>query len=298
LLSVVSFSLSTDAVIQILSTIVLASVAIVSAVVASRYTEKYRDQSESTAEHFKQIKANVLAPMLNQTDEYYLPILGFKKENLSYDRSETRNYAAGLSEQPTVSEVVAVVAPPTSPRSRLVQDEDDKSRIEVQLFKDCQANHFKAVFSEWEKLTSRVDKFNRECLDLANSITASVAKKLSLPIGKDWEQAEPNVTPYCGIAIFNRMAGMGVSFLSTSMQNTQAGLRQRLSFGNTIIDMMPSGDTNKAKSIIDEEIRENKDRFFQLKATADSIDKEFVKFRVRLATLMEKQKLPGRCDYL
>jgi hypothetical protein len=78
------FPLSSDS-IQIISIIIGAAVSIVAAFIAARYTEKYRDQSEKKVAHYKQIKINVLNPMLELTDKYYLPILEFKKANLKVD---------------------------------------------------------------------------------------------------------------------------------------------------------------------------------------------------------------------
>ncbi|MCJ7634094.1 hypothetical protein MUP77_17120 [Candidatus Bathyarchaeota archaeon] len=285
-----AFTLSPDS-------IILAIVAIVAAFIAARYTEKYRNQSENEAEHYKQIKVNVLNPMLKQIDQYYLPILEFKRENLFYDRRDTKKFAVGLSEQPTTYEVVGSIVPANISSSRILQ-EDEQSHIENGLFEDCRKKHFKTLFEEWERLTSKVNEFNRESLELANLITESIAKMLSLPVINDWDRSGQYVTPYCGVAIFNRMAGTGIYQLIIGVENMGYGTYLIVKFGNSIIQLDPSTDVQKVRSIIDNEINERREKFLYLKTKAESINKEFVPFRTQLATQLEKQKLPGKCDYV
>lgn len=95
-----TLTLNTDSILQILSIVVIAIVSILAAIIAAKYTEKYRDRNENALEHFKQIKSHVIAPMLKQIDGYYLPILSFNAENLQWDRRDTRKFAVELSEQP------------------------------------------------------------------------------------------------------------------------------------------------------------------------------------------------------
>lgn len=292
-----AFALSLDSIIQIISAIIIGIVSIVGAIIAARYTEKYRDQSENEAEHYRQIKVNVLNPMLKQTDQYYLPILEFRRENLDWDRRDTTRFAVGLNEEPTTYEVVARIVPVNISSSRLLQ-EDEQARIENELYEDCRKNHFKTLFEEWENLTSKVNQFNRESLELANMITESIAKTLGLPVVNAWDLSGHYVTPYCGVAILNRMAGTGMYQLTNGVQKTQNGEYQRVSFGNVIIQLDPSADVQKVKNMIDEEIKEKREKFLHLKTKAESIDKEFVPFRAKLETLAEKQKLSGKCDYI
>lgn len=288
-----ALTLSPDSIIQVISVIIVAIVSIAAAFIAARYTEKYRDQSENKAEHFRQIKVNVLNPMLRQTDQYYLPILEFKKENLKWSRRDTKRFAVGLNEEPITYEVVASIVPTNTSSSGALQ-EDEQACIENELYEDCRKNHFKTLFEEWENLTSKVNEFNRESLELANMITDSIAKTLGLPVVNDWEHSGQYVTPYCGVAIFNRMAGTGMYQLTTEIQNTY----KRVSFGNVIIKLDPSADVQKVRSIIDEEIKERREKFLQLKTKAESIDKEFVPFRAQLEAQAEKQKLSEKCDYI
>jgi len=235
--------------------------------------------------------------MLIQTDQYYLPILEFKKENLHIGRRDTKRFAVGLNEEPTTYEVEASIVPANISSSGLLQ-EDEQARIESELYEDCRKNHFKTLFEEWENLTSKVDQFNRESLKLANLITESIAKKLALPVVNEWDHSGQYVTPYCGVAIFNRMAGTCIYQLTTGVQKTPYGEYQRVSFTNLIIQLDPSADVQKVRSVIDEEIKETREEFLQLKTKAESIDKEFVPFRTQLKTQDEKQKLSGKCDYI
>jgi hypothetical protein len=292
-----AFALSPDLIIQIISVIIVAIVSIVAAFIAARYTEKYRDQSENVAKHYRQIKVNVLNPMLELTDKYYLPIIEFKKENLKWDRRITKKFAVGLNEEPTTYEVIASIVPKSTSNSDFLQ-EDKQAQIEYELYEDCRKNHFKTLFEEWENLTLKVNDFNRESLELANMITESVALTLGLPVVKEWDRSGQYVTPYCGVAIFNRMAGTGMYQLTIGVQPTGYGEYLRVSFGNFIIQLDPSTDVQKVRSIIDEEIKETREKFLQLKTKAESIEKEFVPFRVKLQTIAEKQKLSGKCDYI
>lgn len=285
------FPFSSDS-IQIIAIIISAIVAIVAAFVAARYTEKYRDLNEKIVEHYRQIKINVLNPMLELTDQHYLPILEFKKANLRWDRRDTRKFAVGLNEEPTTYEVVASIVPASTSNSDLLQG-DNQAQIEKELYEDCRKNHFKTLFEEWENLTLKVDDFNRESLVLANMITGSIAKTLGLPIVKEWDRSGQYVTPYCGVAIFNRMAGTGMNQLTTGQDNRH----QWVSFGQIIVQIDLTSDIQKVKNIIDEEIKARREKFLQLKTNAESIDKQFVPFRANLKTMTEKQKLTGKCDY-
>ncbi len=267
------------------------------AFIAARYTEKYRDQSENKAEHYRQIKTNVLNPMLELTDKYYLPIVEFKKENLSWTRKTTKKFAAGLSEEPIIYEVVASIIPRNISDSS-ISPEEEQTHIVNELYEDCQKNHFKMLFEEWENLTSKTGQFNRESLELANAITESIAKTLGLPIVNNWNFSGQYVTPYCGVGIWNRMAGTGMYQLSTGVQATGSGQYLTVTFGNTIIQLDPSTDVQKVRSVIDDEIKQRREKFLQLKTNAESIDKKFVTFRANLEILIEKQKLSGKCDYI
>lgn len=288
-----AFILSPDSIIQIIFGIVSI---VAAAFIAARYTEKYRDQSENKAEHYSQIKSKVLIPMLEQTDQYYLPILQFKKENLYWIRREAKRFAVGLNEEPITYEVAASIVPANISSSRLLQ-EDEQAQFENELYEDCRKNHFKTLFEEWENLTSRVNQFNRESLELANMITESIAKTLGVPVVNAWDLSGHYVTPYCGVAILNRMAGTGMYQLNIGVQNTN-GEYLRVSFGNVIIQLDLSTDVQKVRSIIDEEIKGKREKFLQLTTKAESIDKEFVPFRDKLEKLGEKQKLSGKCDYI
>jgi|GEM_PF-5782114 hypothetical protein len=294
------FALNTDSTIQIISAIILAIVGIAAAFIAARFTEKYRDQSENKAEHYKQIKVNVLTPMLDLTDKYYLPIIEFKRENLAWERRITKKFAAGLNEEPINYEIVASIAPKNTSGSNIFQ-EDEQIHIENEFFEDCRKNHFKMLFEEWENLTSKVDQFNRESLELANVMTESIAKKLGLPVVKDWNFSGQCVTPFCGVAIFNRMAGTGGYQLTTAVQPFGKGTYLTVSFGNNIIQLDPStdvADVQKVRSILDDEINERREKFLLLKTKAESINKKFVPFRAHLEILMGKQKLSGKCEYI
>ena len=251
-----AFALISDSMIQIISAMIVAIVSIAAAFIAARYTEKYRDQSENLVEHYRQIKDNVLKPMLDLTDKYYLPIIEFKRENLTWDRRIIKKFAAGLNEEPINYEIVASIAPKNTSGSTLVQ-EDEQVHIENELFEDCRKNHFKMLFEAWENLTLKVDQFNRESLQLANVMTESIAKKLGLPIVNDWNFSGQCVTPFCGVAIFNRMAGTGGYQLNTTVQPFGKGTYLTVSFGNTIIQLDPFTDVSevqKVRSIIDDEI--------------------------------------------
>lgn len=287
------FALNSDS-IQIISVIIGAIVSIAAAFIAALYTEKYRDQNENRTEHYKQIKVNVLNPMLNQTDQYYLPILEFAKANLHWTAKNTKKFAVGLTEEPTISEVVACIVPSNASSSIIIQGEDEKALIEKELYEDCKKNHFNKLFKEWENLNTKANDFNQESLKLANIITESISKKLGLPIVSDWNLQGQYVTPYCGVAIFNRMAGT----LGYQLGVTQNNSYQMVSFGNVIIQLDLSADIQKVKSILDDEIKERKEGFIQLKAKAESIDKEFVVFRAKLETLTDKQRLSGKCNYV
>ncbi|MGD0204033.1 MAG: hypothetical protein ABSC20_09050 [Candidatus Bathyarchaeia archaeon] len=292
--------MNTDSTIQIISAIILAIVGIAAAFIAARFTEKYRDQSENKAEHYKQIKVNVLTPMLDLTDKYYLPIIEFKRENLAWERRITKKFAAGLNEEPINYEIVASIAPKNTSGSNIFQ-EDEQIHIENEFFEDCRKNHFKMLFEEWENLTSKVDQFNRESLELANVMTESIAKKLGLPVVKDWNFSGQCVTPFCGVAIFNRMAGTGGYQLTTAVQPFGKGTYLTVSFGNNIIQLDPStdvADVQKVRSILDDEINERREKFLLLKTKAESINKKFVPFRAHLEILMGKQKLSGKCEYI
>ena len=286
-----------DSLVQIASVIILAVVSIAAALIAARYTEKYRDQSENKAEHYKQIKVGVLDPMLRQTDEHYLPILEFKKASLEWSRRDLRRFAVGLDEEPLTYEVIANIVPSSALKQRLPMIEGDEAKIETELYDDCKTNHFKMLFEKWESLISRVNELNRQSLELANTITQSIADKLGLPIIGDWDRPGQYVTPYCGVAIFNRMAGTGMYQLSSGVQDSGHGKHQNIAFGNPIVQVDPSADVQKIRNMIDEEINGRREKFLILKATADSIDKEFAAFRTQLAKMMEKQKLSGKCDY-
>jgi hypothetical protein len=157
------------------------------------------------------------------------------------------------------------------------------------------------LFEEWENLTSKVDQFNRESLELANVMTESIAKKLGLPVVKDWNFSGQCVTPFCGVAIFNRMAGTGGYQLTTAVQPFGKGTYLTVSFGNNIIQLDPStdvADVQKVRSILDDEINERREKFLLLKTKAESINKKFVPFRAHLEILMGKQKLSGKCEYI
>jgi hypothetical protein len=284
--------LSSDS-IQIISAIIIAIISLIAAFIAARYTEKYRDQTENRAEHYRQIKVNVLNPMLELTDQHYLPILEFKKANLKVDRKDTKKFAVGLNEEPTTYEVVASIVSESTSNSDLLQ-EDKQTQIENELFEDCRKNHFKALFEEWENLTLKVNDFNQESLELANMISESIAKTLGLPIVKEWDRSGQYVTSYCGVAIFNRMAGTGIYQLTIGQDARQ----HWVSFGQIAVRVDLTTDIQKVKNVIDEEIKARREKFLQLKKKAESIDKEFVPFRAHLKTLMDKQKLSGKCDYI
>ena len=292
-----TFSLSPDSIVQIISAITIGIVSIVAAIIAARYTEKYRDRSENAAEHYKQIKVNVLNPMLQLTDRYYLPIVGFKKENLQWSRKDTKRFAAGLNDEPLIYEVVASIVPPNVSGSTVLKENED-AQIDNELYEDCKRNHFRPLIEEWETLTLRVNEFNQESLQLANTITDSIAKTLDLPVVKSWNLSGQFVTPYCGIAILNRMAGTGMYQISIGVQPTGFGQYLQVSFGNVVIQLEPSADVQKIKGIIDEEINIRRKKFLELKTIAESIEKEFILFRPKLQTIAEKQKLAGKCNYI
>jgi hypothetical protein len=292
-----SFPLSADEIIQIISVVAIAAVAIPSAILAAKYTEKYRDQNENAVEHFKQIKARVLTQMLKQIDQYYLPTLEFRMEGLQWDRRDKVKFAVDLGEQPITYEVVASAATPGNSRSIRTVGEENID-IEAELYQDALKNHFHTALEHWHKLTSNVNEYNQECLALANSITESIAKKLNLPIIGAWDLPTEYVTPYCGVAIFNRMAGTQGYQLSVDIPNPATGQRPKISFGNPIIYLPLGSDPNIATEIVAAEIKERRDRFLQLKAKAEALDKEFASLRVQIVMLTEKQKLSGRCDYI
>jgi hypothetical protein len=125
-------------------------------------------------------------------------------------------------------------------------------------------------------------------------INESVSQKLGLPIVKEWDLSGQYVTPYCGVAIFNRMAVTGMYELTVG----QDARYQWISFGQTAIKVDLASDIQRIKSVIDEEISARRERLLQLKTKADSINKEFVPFRTHLKTLMDKQKLSGKCDFI
>jgi type II secretory pathway pseudopilin PulG len=296
-----ALDLTTDSIVQIFSGIVIAIVSIAAAFIAARYTEKYRDQNENSAEHFRQIKSKVLIPMLKLTDQYYLPILQYKKANLVWERRDNKRFAAGLSEEPYDYEVIAAISPPTIAPITIVPpygtQEDQGDKIEKSIFDDCSQNHFDTLFNLWTNSTSKVDEYNKECLKLADSITDSIAKRLELPIIRSWDGKEEHVSPYCGVAIFNRMATTGMDQLHIGVDGQPGGFL-RASFGNYIIQVKPSGDPQKLREVIEKEIVERREQFLEVKGKADSLGKTFGTLRTQLLITSEKQRLPGKCKYV
>jgi len=175
--------------------------------------------------------------------------------------------------------------------------EDDGTSIEKALFEDCRKNHFESMFNLWNNLTRSVDDYNKDCLKMANGITQSIANKLNLPVVNKWDVPSEQVTPYCGVAIFNRMAAVGGYNLTIGKDGQPPGFLQA-SFGNPIIQVKPPVGPDDLRKVIEGEISERRKHFLELKATAEGIDKSFRVLRDHLAITLEKQNLPGKCDYI
>ena len=65
-----------------------------------------------------------------------------------------------------------------------------------------------------------------------------------------------------------------------------------------MIQLSPSAEVQKVRSVIEEEMKKTREKFLRLKTKAESIQKDFVTFRAKLQMSVEKQKLSGKCNYI
>jgi hypothetical protein len=285
----------------ILTTIVIVVAGLVGSVIVASLTESLRSKNEKKDNHLREIKNQVLQPMIQQIEKHYLPILRFRNSNLMVSQVPTKKVAAKLSEQPVNYELKVVVWEPGI-NSGVVSpgDPDEKSGyvLDEGLLADCRENHFKDLIGSWDSLAREVRKYNETCLELSDRITKEVSSKLKLPIATYWDIPGEFVTPALGFEIYQRMVALGSTQLSQTVQAMGYGNVLNVRLGaSKVAQLKPDSPPTLMEGVLSEAIEFHTHEAKGIISLAEGLAPRLENLLKGLLKQFETQKLPGKCDY-
>lgn len=235
-----------------------------------RYSQRYqRAQS-----HFKDIKQQVIRPLLTALEQEYFPMLRLQKSYIYhgitiYEHESQRMVLRSLAPinlgAPGVNEV---------------------------LFQDVKTNHYPKLVGMWENFSNQVNECNKDCVEYCSSLAEEVANGMSLEPWISEEQTHWHDPEGLAVYTLKRQLGIERNKLRLKMwenpprledstrilaQGTESQLNDCVSFIGSIVN-----DTPRIEPILS--------RLTKLHTEASHLETE-------LQQVVVSQRLEGSCRY-
>ena len=161
-----------------------------------RLAEKSRRHYNQRQVHLQEIKDEVLRPLLNVLNEYYIPISERRKANIedSWRYEEVEEVPITGNRRRSVEELVVV--------------EPQRSESQ-QLYRCTKQSHFPGLVESWENFTTRFAEYNAKCLGWVKGLRDRITQQVNIPVlSPPFNQPKWIAPNRLAVWIFNRQLGV------------------------------------------------------------------------------------------
>ena len=264
--------------------------AIVSAVggYLGRYFQERRSRSyEARQAHFEVIKKKVLAPLIEQLDAYYIPILEHRAVGVEVEWKPIRK--DGPIDERLVSDY----------KLSFKVKEAPTLEGDYHLYEDAKENHFPEIMKRWERFQGAVTQYCEACLTYAEEVRKRIVARVELPVceyGHDYDREKWLDAYGLAIVILRRQLGDESAYLDKFKHRSNSALVVLRDWNRHYTRGTCEKEVNQClATIFVSRVFNRQSR--ALCSDADELNLEAINLKKELNRLKLMSKLPGDCPY-
>lgn len=179
--------------------------AILSALATSLLMTRFQARRQARREHLDQIKSQVLRPLREELEQFYLPVLQGQLRPVVFDDPVTR--VEGSIERAEVIREYRLIPRPKGGREPLPFPESkppaEPPVRNKELYEDARRRHYRGLIKRLEQFEAGVDGYLARWVSYASDVSRTIAEKGELPVVGPGAMNEDDmwINPY-GLAVF------------------------------------------------------------------------------------------------
>ena len=257
--------------------------------------ERRRSGDVDRREHIRDVRANVLEPLILRLESYCLPVAGGKKPPLELVNVRQAGPVGDLhNRRDEYSEEFVPLSP-----SDFHEGLRDLSfgRLNQSLFTHALNEHFPDMIRSYRDAESELSAWQMSLIRYAREAVEQLSETMKVPIGR-WLNDPPEIHLNIGTFLINRQLGVSTSTLYLDLREPDYPVEARIiSDEQRIYGVGGAAEMERCLNCLDDMARDDV-AFAPFHSRANKLYiwlKEIVaELRVAAATT----RLPGRCSYL
>ncbi len=294
------------ATIGIITGIILSLITALGVWLGPRLVENSRRRYQARQEHLAIIKENVIGPLINRLELYFLPIIDSQLSNV-VEKSEFKPIPDapidqfGGMRQIELSILTIKYILDEGEQEDWQRDALDRSlapRVRLQfdelLYNDLKNNHEPELVDKWEAFVFKVEEYNKKCFSYVERISNTLMEQSKLPVWISYEGKHGIDTAGLAAYIWGRQLGLR----SDIVRVIDRGYGFDLGCGEKIMAMGSEKEMNSCFKIVSSLVADREEVSKLKEIVLDmNLEDEALMIKKKLSDYIQSKKLRGKCAY-
>ena len=271
-----------------------------------RLVENSRRRYQAKREHLETIKQNVIMPLLNQIEYYFMPIINGKLSNVVEKTEFKPIQDAPIDQFGGINQIELSVF---TVRDFLDKwEEEDWQRdtldrpvfqrvglqLDELLYDDLKNCHEPGLVGQWEAFVSKIEEYNRECFSYVESIRDTLREESELSVWTSYEGKHGLNAAGLAAYIWGRQLGLR----SEQIKATDRSNQFDLVCGNQIMAMGPETGIRSCFETVSRLVLDREKVSVLIKMIEDmGLEKDAYLIRDKLLDYLQTINLRRKCVY-
>ncbi len=286
--------------------IILSLVTTLGVWLSPRVVESSRRRYQVRQDHLEMIKENVIRPLLNQVEIYFMPIIDGQLSNV-IERSELKPILdAPIDQFGGIRQIELSILNLKDSIDEWEQEDWQRNALDMPLtqrarrqfdelmYNDLKNNHEPKLVDKWEAFIFKVEEYNKKCFSYVKSMSDTLIEQSKLPVWTSYEGKQGINSAGLAAYIWGRQLGLR----SDIVRVIELGNRFDLHCGDKIMAMGSEEEIKSCFKIISGLVSD-KGEAYKLAETVSDMDlkNEAYVIQEKLSDYRQSKKLLGKCAY-
>lgn len=287
--------MDTTLLVGVVSAVLSAVLAGVLGLISGMVVERRRSGDVDRREHVRDVRTNVLEPLVLRVESYCLPVTCGRKPPLELVNVRQAGPVGDLkNRRDEYSEEFVPLA-----RSDLHEGQRDLSlgRLDQSLFTHASNEHFPDLIRSYLDAESELSAWQMSLVRYAQEAVERLSDAIKVPVGRSLT-SPPQIQLSIGTFLINRQLGVSDSTLYLDLQEADYPVEARIiSNEQRIYGTGSAAEMERCLNGVSDMARDHV-AFSPLQGRAKRLHAEFKEIVGELRVAASTAKLPGRCSYL
>lgn len=271
-----------------------------------RLVENSRRRYQARQDHLEMIKENVIKPLLNQVETYFMPIIDGQLSNVA-EKSEFKPIPDAPIDQfggmrqielstITIKDILDEWEQEDWQRDALDRSLTPRVRLQFDelLYNDLKNNHEPELVDKWETFVFKVEEYNKKCFSYVESISNKLIEQSKLPVWISYEGKHGINASGLAAYIWGRQLGLR----SDIVRVIERGDGFDLSCGDKVMAMGSEEEIRSCFKIVSGLVSDKGEVYKLVETVSDiGLKNETHVIKGILSDYMQSKKLRGKCTY-